>query len=94
MNLETRDKISKSLKGKAKSEECKKKMSEAWKHRKKIEPSLDSYIEEKRLEEKIKHLSETTQLLIKTIWDIKQDSSLSKLERDKKIIKLLIQLRI
>jgi hypothetical protein len=89
MNLQTREKISNTLKGKSKSEHHKEKLREAWKHRKKIEPNLDSYIEEKRLEERIKHLPETTQLLIKTIWNIKQDSSLSKLERDKKIIKLL-----
>ena len=93
MNLQTREKISNSLKGKQKSKHHKQKMREAWKTRKEIEPRLNREIkeikEEKKLEEKIKHLPETTQLLIKTIWDIKRDNGLSKLERDKKILKLL-----
>jgi len=89
MDLTTREKISNSKKGKKLSEQHKAKMREAWKHRKKIVPNLDSYNEEKRLEEKIKTLPKTTQFLIKALWAIKQDSRLSKLERDKKMIKFL-----
>jgi hypothetical protein len=93
MDLATREKISNSSKGKPKSEEWKRKIRECYKRRKPIAPRLDRDIkemkEEQNINSKIKHLPEMTQILIKTIWDIKRDKSLSNLERDKKILKLL-----
>ena len=85
LSLKHRENISKGLKNKPKSEDCKRNMSIAWKN-KKVEPLQERAIrkikENKKFNEAIKNLPKSEKALIQAIKTIKKDFGLSNLESD------------
>ena len=85
LSLKHRENISRGLKNKPKSEDCKRNMSIAWKNRK-VEPLLERAIrklkEDKKFNEDIKNIPKNEQAILQTIRIIKKDFGLSNLESD------------